>query len=97
MFVHFIARNVPFVSNSLFFYSDKINGYECVCQPAWEGDDCSEDVDECLSDPCLNDGDCSNEEGFFLCICGDGYTGERCEININECERSAYIFIVVVT
>eukprot|EP01050_Picozoa_sp_SAG11_P014215 SAG11_NODE_1727_length_4368_cov_60.807683_4_plen_347_part_00 len=32
--------------------------FHCECVVGWEGEDCSSDVDECLSAPCLNGGVC---------------------------------------
>ncbi|VTJ62774.1 Hypothetical predicted protein [Marmota monax] len=39
------------------------------------GDDCSVDVDECASWPCLNGGHCQDLPNGFQCHCGDGYAG----------------------
>merc|ERR1719230_2263930 len=33
-------------------------GFKCVCQEGYAGSICSEDVDECASDPCQNDATC---------------------------------------
>ena len=33
---------------------DQINGYKCQCQPGYTGIDCSVDIDECQSSPCIN-------------------------------------------
>ena len=37
------------------------------------------DVDECLNDPCLNDGTCNNTEGSYFCACMDGWTDFNCQ------------------
>lgn len=39
------------------------------------GNDCSVDVDECASEPCLNGGSCQDLPNGFQCYCQDGYTG----------------------
>lgn len=31
---------------------------KCSCFPGWTGDFCSEDIDECLTNPCANQGTC---------------------------------------
>lgn len=34
-----------------------------------EGSDCSQDIDECRSSPCVNGGTCHNELGRYRCEC----------------------------
>ena len=36
------------------------------------------DINECLSDPCQNDGTCNDTVNGFVCDCADGYQGEQC-------------------
>nr|KAG5706023.1 hypothetical protein BaRGS_028132 [Batillaria attramentaria] len=62
-------------------------GFLCQCLQGWEGARCQDDVDECMSDPCLNRGLCSNTPGNFSCACLDAWTGQRCEEDVNECKR----------
>ncbi|XP_021562028.1 protein HEG homolog 1 [Carlito syrichta] len=52
-------------------------GYHCVCLPSWQGDDCSVDVNECLSNPCPPLAMCNNTQGSFLCKCPVGYQMEK--------------------
>ena len=37
------------------------------------------DVDECLSDPCMNDATCKDELNGYVCNCAVGYSGNHCE------------------
>jgi len=37
------------------------------------------DVNECLSNPCLNGGQCNNGYGLFTCMCSSLYSGYNCE------------------
>ena len=37
------------------------------------------DVDECLSDPCLNGATCTDLMGHYRCDCALGYDGTNCE------------------
>ncbi|CAH6792285.1 Heg1 [Phodopus roborovskii] len=53
------------------------HGYRCVCPPAWQGDNCSVDVDECLSSPCPPLAMCNNTQGSFTCRCPVGYQLEK--------------------
>ncbi|XP_060226263.1 protein HEG homolog 1 isoform X2 [Meriones unguiculatus] len=52
-------------------------GYRCVCPPAWQGDNCSVDVNECLSSPCPPLATCDNAQGSFTCRCPVGYQLEK--------------------
>ncbi|KAI5628082.1 protein HEG precursor, partial [Silurus asotus] len=49
------------------------DGYRCDCLPAWRGENCTEDVDECVSNPCPQDSVCVNTRGSFSCDCPLGY------------------------
>ncbi|XP_053483266.1 protein HEG [Ictalurus furcatus] len=50
-----------------------LGGYRCNCLPAWRGENCTEDVDECVSSPCPQDSVCVNTRGSFSCDCALGY------------------------
>ncbi|XP_042638062.1 protein HEG homolog 1 [Orycteropus afer afer] len=52
-------------------------GYHCVCSPSWQGDDCSEDVNECLLNPCPPLATCNNTQGSYTCKCPVGYQLEK--------------------
>ena len=46
----------------------------CVCKAGWEGEKCSDDVDECNTSPashtvCPDHSVCTNTNGSFLCLC----------------------------
>ena len=40
---------------------------------------CFIDIDECESQPCLNNGTCTDEVNDVTCTCSEGFTGSRCE------------------
>ena len=52
--------------------------FTCICSQGWEGDTCEEEVmvtalhlaqvDECLEEPCLNDGHCNDLLGEHLTL-----------------------------
>ncbi|XP_004375704.1 protein crumbs homolog 2 [Trichechus manatus latirostris] len=60
-------------------------GFLCRCPPGFEGDDCSVDVDECASQPCIAGGRCQDLPNGFKCHCLDGYTGLTCQEDVDEC------------
>ena len=66
--------------------------YQCECRPGWTGVDCDVDLVECDSNPCNNDGECSESStnpqipiDSYGCSCARGFEGLNCEIDIDEC------------
>ncbi len=47
-------------------------GYNCFCKPGYRGERCSEDINECSSNPCLNGGDCDHGINSYTCTCPPG-------------------------
>ncbi|XP_075770653.1 sushi, nidogen and EGF-like domain-containing protein 1 isoform X2 [Pelodiscus sinensis] len=58
----------------------------CGPQGAWSDPPACHEIDECLSQPCLNRGVCKDRVAEFLCVCHAGYTGPRCELELDECQ-----------
>ena len=65
---------------------DVWNDYECVCPAGFAGVNCEFNLDECLSEPCRNEGSCTDGNNSFTCDCADGWMGPTCEL-ANLCER----------
>ena len=40
------------------------------------------DIDDCVGDPCLNGGTCTDLVYDFSCECAAGFTGDTCETGI---------------
>nr|XP_054605635.1 sushi, nidogen and EGF-like domain-containing protein 1 [Nothobranchius furzeri] len=57
----------------------------CGILGAWSQPPTCEEINECLSQPCLNGGSCLNKIGSYQCLCQDGFSGNRCQIDTNEC------------
>jgi len=57
--------------------------YKCNCATGYEGTNCENWVDTCLSSPCLNGGNCSMLFNNFTCECPAGFSGATCQINLN--------------
>ena len=47
-----------------------------------------EDINECISRPCLHGGSCLNGRPGFMCVCSPKYTGEHCEWPISQSDGS---------
>ncbi|XP_042333974.1 protein crumbs homolog 2 [Sceloporus undulatus] len=61
-------------------------GFICRCQPGFDGETCSINVDECISQPCQNGGSCVDLVNSYECHCLPGYSGVECATDIDECE-----------
>uniref|UniRef100_A0AAY4B7T8 Delta-like protein n=1 Tax=Denticeps clupeoides TaxID=299321 RepID=A0AAY4B7T8_9TELE len=59
--------------------------FSCACQPGFTGMYCHENINDCVSSPCVNGGTCVDGVGSFKCICPDGREGRLCELDVNEC------------
>ncbi|XP_044531293.1 protein eyes shut homolog [Gracilinanus agilis] len=46
---------------------------------------CEVNINECLSEPCLNDGICADGISYYTCHCKDGFIGTHCETNADAC------------
>ena len=56
---------------SCFLDQNLVGSYMCTCDPAYTGDHCEEEIDECESNPCGNDGTCLVRTIFsFTQCCG---------------------------
>ncbi|XP_048237830.1 neurogenic locus notch homolog protein 1-like isoform X2 [Haliotis rufescens] len=61
------------------------SNYTCNCTSGWTGWLCDEDVDDCLTTPCKNNGSCSDAgTNNFTCSCTQGWLGPTCE-NVDYC------------
>lgn len=66
---------------------DGIGTYTCICSPGYTGEDCSVEIQECGSNPCLGGG-CLDQVNKYTCQCHEGFTGVHCETNVNDCALS---------
>ncbi|XP_048834192.1 protein HEG [Brienomyrus brachyistius] len=57
---------------------------QCECLSAWTGQDCSQDVDECVTGRCPSGSECVNTRGSFSCECPLGFDLE----NSRTCTRA---------
>uniref|UniRef100_A0A3Q3W0B5 Cubilin n=1 Tax=Mola mola TaxID=94237 RepID=A0A3Q3W0B5_MOLML len=60
-------------------------GYTCNCSPGWQGPICDQNINECLSNPCLNGGTCTDGVNGFTCTCTAQWTGPLCQTQQQEC------------
>lgn len=65
--------------------SQKGFDFTCVCQDGFTGKYCQTTINECKSEPCLNDGVCTDYSSSFSCSCKYPWTGPFCDVNIDFC------------
>ncbi|NXY42567.1 CUBN protein, partial [Ceuthmochares aereus] len=62
-----------------------ITGYFCLCNAGWTGSNCTENIDECISNPCQNGGTCTDEVNGYSCECTSAWTGPQCQTAQQVC------------
>ncbi|CAF3707486.1 unnamed protein product [Rotaria sp. Silwood1] len=64
------------------------NSFTCQCDPGFVGPTCNQELDECASYPCANNGTCTDLENGFLCHCLPEWNGTLCTEARNPCQSS---------
>uniref|UniRef100_A0A3Q0SC79 Crumbs cell polarity complex component 2a n=1 Tax=Amphilophus citrinellus TaxID=61819 RepID=A0A3Q0SC79_AMPCI len=60
--------------------------YHCICPDGLTGDNCTEEVDECQSNPCSEPRSlCVDQLNGYFCRCPSGYGGQDCRTPIIDC------------
>ena len=57
--------------------------------PGYTDRQCQTNINDCISQPCANNGSCTDEVNTFSCSCRPGYTGMDCSVNIDDCVQDA--------
>ncbi|CAJ0925727.1 unnamed protein product [Ranitomeya imitator] len=64
------------------------SGYFCTCKEGFSGVNCQTNINECASNPCLNEGTCIDGVAGYKCNCILPYTGATCEDVLAPCANS---------
>lgn len=71
-----------------------VQGAFCSCPFGFSGsgygpDGCIKTFNSsCLSNPCLNGGNCVEKTNSYICQCHEGYDGNRCQTAIEPCQSN---------
>uniref|UniRef100_A0A914VTC7 Uncharacterized protein n=1 Tax=Plectus sambesii TaxID=2011161 RepID=A0A914VTC7_9BILA len=60
--------------------------FTCTCNSGITGRFCDQDLNECASNPCLNKGECINQDNSYFCKCLDAFSSTNCEIKLTTCD-----------
>uniref|UniRef100_A0A673CV19 Crumbs cell polarity complex component 2 n=1 Tax=Sphaeramia orbicularis TaxID=375764 RepID=A0A673CV19_9TELE len=60
--------------------------YQCICPDGLTGDNCTEEVNECQSNPCSAPRSlCVDQLNGYFCRCPAGYGGRDCRTHVTDC------------
>ncbi|KAJ8027753.1 Fibropellin-1 [Holothuria leucospilota] len=63
--------------------------YTCDCSlTGFTGIYCQVEINECLSNPCSNGGNCTDMVNAFVCECPNSFTGDTCDKTVNPCDET---------
>ncbi|KAK4887668.1 hypothetical protein RN001_003939 [Aquatica leii] len=78
----------PCPENSLCVNINDVNAtqksYRCECPKNYKGKSCTEEIDFCASNPCLNNATCMNTDDQYKCICPKTFYGINCQLKMNS-------------
>ena len=80
----------PLKTNAL-FVSLFAPRFSCNCTAGWNGSNCTDNIDECESAPCVNGATCIDQLNSYECVCVPGYTGR---FIVMPCQKKELLYDV---
>ena len=67
---------------------DMLLDYACFCLEGYTDKNCSTKL-HCSSNPCQNNGICTDTTTGYICTCITGFTGDTCsDVIVNSCNNN---------
>lgn len=72
--------------------------FKCDCAPGYNGPRCEQNINECISNPCQNEGTCLDDVATWRCICMPGmillslclFTGDKGPVLCKQTNKVIY-------
>lgn len=65
-------------------FDHNLTTFKCACDFGWVGEYCDIAIKSCEDKPCLNQGECFDEDGDFRCECPSAWVGQYCDLPVIE-------------
>lgn len=60
--------------------TDGYHSYQCECDAGYNGNDCADNIDDCMTNSCQNNATCQDGVNGYSCLCQPDFNGDLCEI-----------------
>ena len=60
-------------------------GFTCQCLAGFSGETCENNINDCVSNPCLNGGECIDGINGYTCKCTPEFMGPNCNEDFDAC------------
>ena len=59
---------------------DNISGYDYLCADGFTSTNCTVNINDCDTNPCMNSGICVDLINDYICQCISGYARKNCTV-----------------
>ena len=77
----------PCIASTTESCENTLGSFKCNCINGFEGIHCEHNVNDCESNPCMNEATCIDLINSYQCVCQKGFKGNHCqEVDENVCD-----------